>query len=768
MAKKKTKSDNMPSKADILAFVESADGKVGKREIARAFYIKGAERIVLKKLLKEMASEGLLQGARKRLRQPGSLPSVTLIDIIAQDEHGDYYGHPAKWNEAEEGAPPKVLLGASKRPGTPAGIGERVLGYIEKIENPDGYTYSCRPIKKISREARRLLGVFEANPSADNRTQNRPPGGVIQPIDRKHLKSWSVDESDINGAQHGELVGFETISHGRFGPARARIKDRLGNLGETATISLIAVHTHGLPDQFPRGVIEELEGLSAPNLKGRGGTAREDLRHIPLITIDPSDARDHDDAVWAARDEDSANPGGWVVIVAIADVAHYVRAGSELDREALKRGNSAYFPDRVVPMLPERISNDLCSLIEGKERPSLAVRMVFDKNGQKIRHTFIRAMIKSAAKLSYQQAQQAIDGKGGDKTAQLLEPVLKPLWQAYEALKQARHKRCPLELDLPERKIIMNNADDDNKGTIKRIYVPERLEAHKLIEEFMIQANVAAAETLEKQKIPFIYRVHDAPSNEKLKALKDFLASLDIKIAGSGPLKPQNFNGILRQTKGTAYEQLISVVVLRSQAQAEYSPQNFGHFGLNLRRYAHFTSPIRRYADLIVHRALITSLKLGDDGLREEDLTQLDAIAEEISGYERRAMKAERETVDRLIAAHLSSKIGREFNGRIAGVARSGLFVQLAETGADGYIPAATLGRDYYVYDEPTHALVGETSGETFQLGQEVDVRLVEAIPTAGALRFEMLSKGVPGKKRRGRAGHPRKKTGYKKYGRRQ
>ncbi len=498
------------------------------------------------------------------------------------------------------------------------------------------------------------------------------------------------------------------------------------------------MHAHGIPDDFPESVIEETKRLEPPAMAGR-----TDLRDVPLLTIDPVDARDHDDAVYAEPDTDPKNKGGFIVIVAIADVAHYVRPATRLDREAQLRGNSVYFPDRVVPMLPEKISNDLCSLRELEERPCLAVRMIFDAEGEKRSHTFLRAMMRSAAKLSYQEAQAAIDGKPSPKCEPLMERALKPLWAAYDVVARARDKRGPLDLDLPERKIVL-----DDQGRVARVMTPERLTAHRLIEEFMIQANVAAAETLEAKKTPCVYRVHDAPSKEKLKNLSDFLETLDLKLPPAGQLKPAAFNKVLAQAKTLPVPDLVNEVVLRSQAQAEYAISNIGHFGLNLARYAHFTSPIRRYADLLVHRALVRALGFGIGGLEDNEVPRLADIARSISDAERRAMAAERETVDRLIATHLADRVGATFDGRIAGVTRSGLFVKLKETGADGFVPISTLGRDFFNHDETSHALIGSRTGVAFRLGDQVTVRLVEAIPTAGALRFEMLSEGKRGQVR--------------------
>jgi ribonuclease R len=470
------------------------------------------------------------------------------------------------------------------------------------------------------------------------------------------------------------------------------------------------------------------------------------------VTIDPPDAKDHDDAVHAAPDSDPANSGGFVLTVAIADVAYYVRAGSALDREAEARGNSVYFPDRVVPMLPERISNDLCSLRPDEDRPALAVRMTIARDGRKLRHSFHRIMMRSHARLSYEQAQRAIDGAPDETTAPLLESVLKPLYAAYAAMKIEREQRGPLDLDLPERKLILN-AD----GSLKGVRWPERLDAHRLIEEFMILANVAAAESLEAANARLIYRAHDAPTFEKLRDLSEFLAGIGVKFNKGERIRPAQFNGILGRVKGDPSEALVNEVVLRSQAQAEYTNENYGHFGLNLRRYAHFTSPIRRYADLIVHRALIRALNLGAGGLPDMAAKDLADVAERISGAERRAMAAERETADRLIAAHMSEQIGASFEARIAGVTRVGLFVRLAQTGADGFIPAATLGADYFRFEEASRSLVGSRTGETFRLGDKVEVKLVEAAPFAGALRFEMLSDGSSRKsaRRNSGAGNP-------------
>jgi ribonuclease R len=600
-----------------------------------------------------------------------------------------------------------------------------VLAHTERLDDGD-LRHAIVPIKRLPKEKSRALGIFRAEARG---------GGRIEPVDKKELRAHRVPDDRCGGAKDGDLVRFDLARHGRFATPEASISEVLGNPNDQRQISLIAIHTHGIPEIFPNRVIDEAEHLPVLD---RSSFA--DWRTLPLVTIDPVDARDHDDAVHATPDVAADNVGGWIVTVAIADVASYVRPGTALDKEAKLRGNSVYFPDRVVPMLPEKISNDLCSLRELEERPALAVRMVFDREGVKRRHSFHRVLMRSAAKLNYQEAQAAIDGQSSAKAAPLLQSVLKPLWAAYAVLARARDQRGPLNLDLPERKVLL-----DETGRIKDVIVPLRLDAHRLIEEFMIQANVAAAETLEEKRTRCVYRVHEPPSKEKLESLRLFLATLDMQLPNAGSLKPSHFNGILAQAKGLPANDLVNEVVLRSQSQAVYSPENLGHFGLYLKRYAHFTSPIRRYADLLVHRALVRALGVGAGGITDDELSGLDAVAQSISQAERRAMAAERDTLDRLIAFYLADRVGAEFQARISGVTRSGIFVRLKETGADGFIPASTLGQEYFQHNPDAHAMVGERSGLAFRLGDIVSVRLVEAVPMAGALRFEMLSQGTRG-----------------------
>jgi ribonuclease R len=723
----KQRDSGFPDRDAIVAFIRAQPADVGTREIAREFGLKNADRVELKRILRELAADGTIAKRGKKIHQPAALPPTVMADITGRDSDGELIAAPTEWDEEESGAAPKIRIHVPRRPqpGTAAGVGDRALLRVEKADDSEGATYRGRVIKVIDHARTRVLGIFRALPAG---------GGRLVPVDKKQAgRELNIAKADTGGAEDGDLVSIDLVRSRGFGLASGKVKERLGSLSSEKAVSLIAIHAHEIPQAFSPAALREAEAAKPATLAGR-----EDWRELPLVTIDPPDAKDHDDAVHAEPDSDPNNKGGYIVHVAIADVAFYVRPGSALDRDALIRGNSVYFPDRVVPMLPERISNDLCSLVPGEPRGALAVRMVIGNDGRKRSHSFHRVLMRSAAKLNYAQAQAAIDGRPDDTTGPLLDPILRPLYDAYAVVKRARDERDPLDLDIPERKILLKPD-----GTVDRVVVPERLDAHKLIEEFMILANVAAAEMLEKKTLPLIYRVHDEPTLEKVHNLQEFLKTLDIPFAKSGALRPSLFNRVLAQVKGHDSEPLVNEVVLRSQAQAEYSAENYGHFGLNLRRYAHFTSPIRRYADLIVHRALIRALGLGEGALPEtETLETLSEVAAQISVTERRAMKAERETADRLIAHFLADRIGASFQGRISGVTRAGLFVKLSDTGADGLIPIRTLGTEYFNYDETRHALVGSRSGAMHRLGDVVDVRLVEAAPVAGALRFELLSEG--------------------------
>jgi len=730
-----------PTREQLLAFISERGGDVSKREIVRAFRLDAAGKADLKETLRDLRDQGRIGRRRRRLHIRGELPSVVVAEISGRDADGELLAEPVEWDTEEHGAAPTIRLQFGRHaPGPAPGVGDRVLVRTARNEPDDPAPYSGRVMRLIERARAQMLGIFRSLPTG---------GGRLVPVDKKSLgREIAIPPGAEAGARDGDLIAVDLMQSRAYGLPQARVRERLGSLKTERAVSLVAIHAHGLPHAFRQPALAEAEAARRAPLEGR-----EDWRALTLVTIDPPDAKDHDDAVHATPDTDPANPGGFLLTVAIADVGHYVRPGSALDREALERGNSVYFPDRVVPMLPERISTDLCSLRPHEDRPALAARMTIGADGRKRSHSFHRVMMRSHARLSYGEAQAAIEGRPDEQAAPLLDHAIRPLFAAYRVLAKARDAREPLALDIPERKILLKPD-----GTVDRVVVPERLDSHKLIEEFMILANVAAAETCEQLRVPLLYRVHDQPALDKVSALRDFLATLDIKLAKSDVLRPHHFNQILARVTGSDVEKLVHEVVLRTQAQAEYSATNYGHFGLMLRRYAHFTSPIRRYADLIVHRALIRGLRLGAGALPDIAPEALAEIGARVSAAERRAMAAERETVDRLIAHFLADRVGATFHGHITGVTRAGLFVRLDETGADGLVPMRSLGGEYFRYDESHHALIGERTGEAHRLGDRAEVKLVEAIPVAGALRFELLSEGrYDLKPRRGQRMHPQR-----------
>ena len=706
----------IPSKAEILEWIEQNPTLTAKRDIAKAFGIKGADRIDLKRVLKELEAEGHLEKRKRSYQDPDRLPPVSVLVVTGPDGQGDLFARPMEWHG--EGVEPRVLV--IPRASDPAlGEGDRILARLTLVKDQDHH-YEARLIRRIGTNPKKVLGIF----------RKRSEGGRIVPIDKGSDKEWVVAEDAMFGAKDGELVEAEQAGpKGRMGLPKARIIARLGDPSAPKAVSLIAIHEHGIPDDFPDEVIAEADAQKPAGLKGR-----EDLRDLPLITIDPSDARDHDDACFAEADTDPKNEGGHILWVAIADVAAYVTQGSALDREARKRGNSTYFPDRVVPMLPDRLSGDLCSLHEGVPRACIAVRMVLDAKGNKLSHAFHRGLMRSPASLHYEEVQEAIDGNPNDRCGPLLEPVLRPLYATYEALKKARAVRQPLELDLPERRIELTDA-----GEVKSVNFKDRLDAHRLIEEFMVLANVAAAETLLSKKMPLLFRIHEEPAQEKLEALRETAQAAGFNLAKGQVLQTAHLNRLLNDAAGTDDAELINLSTLRSMTQAYYGPQHIGHFGLALRSYAHFTSPIRRYADLIVHRALIAAHGWGKDGLRPEDYDQLEQIGAHISDTERRSMMAERDTTDRYLAAYLSERVGNELTGRISGIARFGAFVKLDETGADGLLPMRSLGREYFHYDREAQTLMGSDTGLTIGIGQRVKVRLAEVVPVTGGIALDLL-----------------------------
>jgi len=713
----------LPTPKQILEFIETSDQPAGKREIARAFGLKGNDKIALKTLLKDMADEGLIDSAPGRaFHKMGGVPKVTVLRVTSVED-GEVWATPEQWHA--DAPPPKLrVIERGKR--SALGLNDRILARTEER----GKGHVAHVMKKLQRSADLVLGVVRLEGDRH----------YLTPVDKRERRELPI--SDLGDAQPGDLVLAEPS--GRPPRVTARVDAILGDPFAPRSFSLIAIHKHGLRDEFRDEAIAEAKKVALQKL----GDEREDLTHLPIVAIDPEDARDHDDAIWAQAREDG---DGWDAIVAIADVSYYVRPGSELDREARARGNSIYFPDRVVPMLPHELSSDICSLKEGQVRAAMACHLHVGKDGALKSWRFTRAKICVAANIAYENAQAAIDAAGeaivevasspcsmppieGPVPNEIVEKALRPLWACWRALLAAREKREPLELDLPERRVVL-----DEKGRILSVAPRERLDAHRLVEDYMIAANVAAAKALERKKAPVMYRVHEAPSRVKLTTLKDYLGTFDIEFALGQVIRPATFNRIIERI-GDEHEARPEIMeqLLRTQMQARYSPETLGHFGLALGAYAHFTSPIRRYADLLVHRALVSAYKLGEGGLPAEDATKFEEIGEQISVLERRAMEAERETVDRYVAAFLADKVGQILRCRITGVQPFGFFATVEDLGGDGLVPAAILGNEYFRYDEASQSLIGEQSGETYAMGQKIELKLAEANPASGALRFEL------------------------------
>jgi ribonuclease R len=717
----RNRSAGLPSRKQVLDFIASSDQPAGKREIARAFGLSGQDKIDLKRLLKDMADEGLIDSSPGRaFHQAGGVPKVTVLRVQAVDDGGTVWAVAEQWHA--ETPPPRLrLIERGKR--SALGIGDRVLCRTE--QKGDGFI--AHPMKKLERSAELVLGVVRRDGER----------AWLSPVDKRERRELAI--ADLKDAEAGDLVLCEVS--GRPPRVQVRVDAVLGDPFAPRSFSLIAIHKHGLRHEFSKEAIDEAHRVSKQPLG-----AREDLTHLPIVAIDPEDARDHDDAIWAEADGE----GGWNAIVAIADVSFYVRPGSELDREARARGNSVYFPDRVVPMLPEELSADICSLKEGEDRAAMACHLKIDRDGSLKSWRFTRAKVRIAANIAYEDAQAAIDASSeerievsspvcwmpeveGPVPRDLVEKALKPLWACWRALFAARQKRDPLELDLPERRVML-----DEKGRITSIAPRDRLDAHRLVEDFMIAANVAAARALEAKKAPVMYRVHEPPSREKLVALKDYLSTFGIEFALGQVIKPGTFNRIIeRLGDGDGREQIMEQL-LRTQMQARYGPERLGHFGLALATYAHFTSPIRRYADLLVHRSLVSAYRLGDGGLPPGEEKRFEQIGEQISMLERRAMEAERDTVDRYVAAFLSDQVGQLVECRITGVQPFGFFAAVENLGGDGLLLARDLGTEYFRYDEGARTLVGDETGETYRVGQRLTLRLAEANPVSGSLRYEL------------------------------
>ncbi len=722
MARKKNPANTLPSQEQIRQFIEEAPGPVGRREIARAFNVKGAARVELKQMLGALINDGVIDpGRRRKVSAPGRLPPVGVVEVTSINDDAEAIAKPVAGIQGGENA--RILLPHTSR-GPSFAVGDRVLARLSHVK---GDIYRGTAMRRLEKGANRVIGVLEA-----------ARGGFrLLPSDGKRSSEAQITTTDAGGAAPGDIVAVELLPGRRLGPRQGRVVERIGAQGSPKAVSLICIHENDIPDRFP----EAATALAERARPVRAGGKREDLRDIPLITIDGADARDFDDAVWAEADGSPDNPDGWRLLVAIADVAHYVRPGDALDKEAEKRGNSVYFPDRVVPMLPEALSNGLCSLRPKEDRACLAVEMVIDAKGRKKSHRFRRGLMRSVARVTYEEIQADFDAASNAGRETALTALARPLYGAFQALLSARETRGALDIEMPEMQVHLNDS-----GEVTAIAPRSRLDSHRLIEEFMVLANVAAAETLERRKRACVYRVHDAPNPDKVEELRANLEGFGINFAKGQVIQAKLFNRVLEQARGRDFQDAVNMLVLRSQSQAVYSPFNLGHFGLGLRRYAHFTSPIRRYSDLLVHRALIEAHDFGPDGAAADHPDDLVSVCEHISMTERRAAAAERSAIDRFSAMFMAGRVGETIEAVVTGVQHFGVFVSLEGGLADALLSVQALPDDYYDHDSKTHELLGRHSGFAVKLGAVLTVKLSDADPVSGRLRVDYVSGGNQGR----------------------
>ena len=631
-----------------------------------------------------------------------------LLEVYDVGSGGDLVARPA------DGSPAlRIYVASNKKINPPLEIGDCFLGRVKRV----GGDLWAKPFARTSKaggetEAEKIFGVVE----------RRGNEYYLRPSQKNARLDYLLD--DIGKCRDGDFVAAMLIGERKF--KQARIFKKYGPFDLNKAVSCLVLDKYGIGCDFPEAVGKETARCPKFSKKGRA-----DLTSVPLVTIDGDDSKDFDDAVYAER-----TASGFNLIVAIADVAFYVRPGSALDREAYRRGNSVYLPNMVVPMLPEKLSNDLCSLKPKVERAAIACFMKIDRSGNLKSYEFKRAVIKSAARLTYREVQDAFDGRFNAQTSGLFTTVIQPLYEAYFALDKARKKRGALELDVPEVKIKVGKD-----GLIQSVSKAEHYASHSLVEEFMINANVAAARVLAAQNLPVMYRVHEKPLKEKLDEIEPLLRSLRLKLPEQPALKPAHFNRLLEACAGKGWSAGIGNLILRLQAQARYSPEHLGHFGLGLADYAHFTSPIRRYADLLIHRALIKAYNMPDGGGLEDNADRglFEQIGEYISATERQAVCAERETVARFLSAYMQPALGSDFDVKISGLTSAGIFAAVESLGAEGLIPIRTLPDDDYQLRNCGFELFGTRSGRTFMFGDVIRARLTEASPVTGGLIFKYV-----------------------------
>ncbi len=705
----RSRPDKNLEKRVHAALAKSRRGPLKPMDLQRELDLPRSEAEALKETLARMEKAGKIykvKGGRYGIPEEMDL----VVGTMSLTKGGDGFVRPESGERDADVYVPNVNLATAMD-------GDRVTVRIES--RPKNRSRVGRVIKILERSHTTVVGTLhEANRYH-----------YVVALDRRVHRNIMVPHGDHMDAEDGDVVVIRYVSYGdsKLSPV-GEVEAVLGKLDDPGVDILAVAHSYGLALEFPEEVMKAAQEAASTGMDDPGAH-RVDRTDRVIFTIDPADAKDHDDAL-SIRPLDA---GGWEVGVHIADVAHFVPEGGVIDQEALARGNSVYMVDRVIPMLPEQLSGDVCSLRSGVDRFALSVWVEMDAEANIHGHRFERTVINCTHSLSYEQAQQVLDGEGS------VDPeVDDALWLLDDLARKIREKRMArgaLDLDLPEARVIL-----DAEGDPLDIQRQERLEAHRLVEDYMIMANELVARTCEARKLPVLYRIHEPPERERADELRDFIQSLGHHLPQRQKLQPKDVQTLLEAVKGRPDEHLVATVVLRSLKRAQYDRENLGHFGLASEAYLHYTSPIRRYPDLVVHREVIRTL-VGGEPPRRRDPEDLQSVAEHASARERAASQAERDSVALKKVEFMERHLGDEFEGRVTGVQAFGFFVTLDDFFVDGLVHVNSLDDDYYRLREDSYALVGDRGGRKFQLGDRVEVRVTRVDKEARNVDFVLVKK---------------------------
>ncbi|HEB74014.1 MAG TPA: ribonuclease R [Candidatus Desulfofervidus auxilii] len=698
----KKKSSITPKK--IIKYMSQVDKPVTIREICRHLGLK--ERKKVQEILTDLEKQGkIIQISSQRY---GLLHKMNLV-VGHLSYHPDGYGFviPEKEKKGDIFIKPRHLKKAMH--------GDRVIVRLDKRRR--GRLAEGEIVRILERKNKYIVGIFETDGQV----------GFLIPEEQRFATEIVIPLSWAKKAGSGqmvvaEIVRFPNLHRG----ALAKIVEVLGDASLLSTQTQIVTYKYNLPQIFPEPALKEAEEAASQAVSLN---SRTDLRRLTFFTIDGEKAKDFDDAVGIKKEK-----SGYRLYVSIADVAHYVPPHSVLDREAFLRGNSVYFPEQVLPMLPFSLSQGICSLNPKQDRLTITVEMRFTQHGEMVNYNIYQSVIQSKARLTYSQVQSVLDNRGSGIRSKRIIGALQLMAELAEILRQRRMKRGSLDFDLPEPKVIL-----DLLGHTTDIIRAERLFSHKIIEEFMIATNETVAMHLTEQGWPMVYRVHDKPTEEKVVAFTKLIETLGYNFPLKKEYTPIDFQRLLEEVKGSPHEFLVNRLLLRSLKQARYSSYNTGHFGLASDCYTHFTSPIRRYADLVVHRILKKQLHYKRP--QAKLIKNLEGICEHISEKERIAMEAEREIIDRLRVQFMTNKIGEEYDGVISGVTGFGFFVELNSVFVEGLVRLSSLHDDYYFFDQRNFTLIGKRTRKSFRLGDKVRVRVIDVKPHRREIELHLLKK---------------------------